>query len=69
MNHIINFIFDEVKVNRIESRFDPNNPHSGKVMVKCGLKFEGTLREADWNNQGICDTSMYAILAKDFYTT
>jgi len=66
---IISYLFNEVQVNRIESRHDPNNPNSGKVMLKCGLKYEGTQREADWNNNGICDASMYAILAKDFFTS
>lgn len=63
---LIKFLLEEVNVNRIESRFDPNNPGSGKVMEKCGMAYEGTLREADWNNQGRCDTVMYAILAKDY---
>ncbi|MFA9376009.1 MAG: GNAT family N-acetyltransferase [Lachnotalea sp.] len=63
---LIKFFFEEVGVNRIESRHDPKNPNSGKVMMKCGLIYEGTHREADWNNQGRCDASIYAILAKDF---
>lgn len=63
---LIKFFFEEVKVNRIEAQFDPNNIGSGKVMKKCGMEYEGTLREADWNNQGRCDASMYAILAKDY---
>jgi len=65
---LIKFFFEEIGVNRFESRHDPNNPNSGKVMTKCGLKYEGTCREADWNNQGICDSAMYAILAKDYNT-
>ena len=66
---IIPFLFDEVKVNRIESQHDPNNPNSGKVMVKCGLKYEGTLRQADFNNKGIVDASMYSLLASEYYAT
>ena len=62
----ISYLFNEVQVNRIATRHDPRNPASGKVMQKCGLKYEGMQREADWNNQGICDASMYAILAKDY---
>ncbi len=65
---IIPFFFDKVKVNRIESQHDPDNPHSGKVMVKCGLKYEGTLRQADYNNKGIVDASMYSFLARDYYS-
>jgi [ribosomal protein S5]-alanine N-acetyltransferase len=66
---IIPFLFDEVKVNRIESQHDPNNPNSGKVMVKCGLKYEGTLRQADFSNKGIVDASMYSLLASEYYAT
>lgn len=63
---LIKYFFEEVGVNRVESRHDPNNPNSGKVMMKCGMKYEGTMREADINNQGICDYSMYGILAKEY---
>lgn len=59
---IIPFLLDCVCVNRIESQHDPRNPYSGKVMLKCGLQYEGTLRQADKNNQGICDAAMYALL-------
>ena len=62
---VMDFLFDEVGVNRIESRHDPRNPHSGAVMRKCGMKFEGTLRQSDWNNQGICDASYYALLSSE----
>ena len=63
---LVKFFFEQVGINRIESRHDPRNPNSGKVMMKCGLKYEGTQREADWNNQGRCDSAMFAILAKDY---
>lgn len=59
---VMDFFFDSVGANRVESRHDPRNPHSGMVMQKCGMRYEGTLRSADRNNQGICDTSWYALL-------
>lgn len=62
---VMDYLFDEVGVNRIESRHDPRNPNSGKVMRKCGMQYEGTLRQSDWNNQGICDASWYALLAEE----
>ena len=64
---LIKYYFEEVGVNRVEARHDPNNPNSGKVMMKCGMKYEGTIRQADINNQGICDYSMYGILAKEYF--
>ena len=62
---VIDFFFYEVGANRIESRHDPRNPHSGMVMRKCGMKYEGTLRSSDRNNQGICDACWYAILKSE----
>lgn len=64
---IIPFFFDTVKVNRIEARHDPNNPNSGKVMQKCGLRYEGTLRQADFSNKGIVDAAIYSLLASEYY--
>ena len=65
LSALIDFFFDEVGVDRIESRHDPRNVNSGKVMQKCGMKYEGTMRKADVNNQGICDCTYYAILKSD----
>lgn len=64
---IIPFFFEEVKVNRIESQHDPENPNSGKVMKKCRLTYEGTLRKSDWSNKGIVDACIYSILASDYF--
>lgn len=64
---VIKYLMDEVKVNRIDSRHDPKNINSGKVMKKCGLQYEGTLRSADKNNQGICDAAWYGLLRNDYY--
>ena len=61
----IDFFFEEVGANRVEACHDPNNPHSGAVMAKCGMIFEGTQRQAGINNQGLCDLSWYAILVSD----
>jgi ribosomal-protein-alanine N-acetyltransferase len=63
---LIDFFFTRARLNRVDSRHDPNNPNSGKVMEKCGMKFEGAHRQADMNNQGICDTCWYSILAADY---
>lgn len=66
LNAIIKYFINEVKVNRVESRHDPLNPGSGKVMMKCKMKYEGTMRRADINNQGICDCAMYGLIAEDY---
>lgn len=63
---VIRYLFREVGVNRIKARHDVNNPYSGMVMKKCGLRHEGIHRQADRNNQGICDMSVYGILRGDY---
>lgn len=63
---VIRFFFEEVGANRIYSQHNVNNPNSGKVMLKCGMKYEGTLRQADRDNTGLCDTSVYGILAEEY---
>lgn len=63
---VIQYLFEEVGMNRIDSRHDPRNPGSGRVMEKAGMLFEGLCREADWNNLGICDYKQYAILRRDY---
>ena len=62
---LIDFFFEKVGANRIESLHDPRNPHSGMVMKKCGMKYEGTLRSSDRNNQGICDADWYGLLRSE----
>ena len=62
---VIAFLFEQVGYHRIEAMHDPNNPHSGDVMRKCGMEYEGTSRLSDYNNQGICDAAHYAILRND----
>ena len=64
---VIRFLFEEVGVNRVDSRHDPNNPNSGRVMARCGMTKEGTMRQADRNNQGICDYTMYGLLAQEYF--
>lgn len=63
---VIDYLFGEVGMNRISAFHDPRNPHSGGVMKKCGMQYEGTSRACDRNNQGICDLAQYAILRDDW---
>jgi ribosomal-protein-alanine N-acetyltransferase len=63
---LITFFFEKVGVGRIQATHDPRNVNSGAVMRKCGMTCEGTLRRAAWNNQGICDASVYSILREEY---
>lgn len=66
LSAVIHFFFSQVGANRVESRHDPHNPHSGMVMRKCGMTYEGTLHLSDRNNQGLCDAAWYGILRSDY---
>lgn len=66
LSAVMAFFFEEVGANRVSAVHDPNNPHSGDVMRKCGMTYEGTTRRSGRNNQGICDESMYAILKEEY---
>ena len=58
---VMDFLFDEVGVNRVEAVHDARNPHSGQVMKKSGLLYEGTKIEAGFNTSGVCDEVHYGL--------
>lgn len=60
LTEVIRFFIAEVGAGRVCARHDSNNPNSGKVMAAAGMEYEGTLRRADINNQGICDAVIYS---------
>ncbi len=63
---VMEFLFTQVGMNRLEAKHDVNNPHSGSVMRKCGMVYEGTARASGQNNQGICDLARYGILRSEW---
>ena len=65
LDAIISYLIDDVGLIRVEAYHDVRNPHSGDVMRKCGMQYEGTQRSAGINNLGICDLCWYGILASD----
>ena len=67
LKEVIRFFFEEVKANRICACHDINNPNSGKVMIKCNMKYEGTLRQAVRRGTGeLSDLSYYSILKEEY---
>ncbi len=68
LKRVIRFFFEEVHVNKVEGKHDPRNIHSGQVMKDAGMKLEGTIRQSFHNNQGICDSVYYGILASEYFS-
>lgn len=64
---VIDYLFTEVGVNRVEIRHAVKNPGSGKVAQKCGLTLEGTKREKFKSNSGeFLDIAEYGIIRKEW---
>ncbi len=63
---LIRFFFEEVGMNRVESCHDPENIHSGNVMKKCKMQYEGRMRQVLRKQNVLGDACYYAILAEDF---
>ena len=63
---IIQFGFEELKLNRIAAGHFPHNPASGRVMQKAKMRYEGLLRGALFHHDEYKDEARYAILRGDF---
>lgn len=66
---IIDFFFNEVGFRRIWADHAHENPASGHVMKKCGMIYEGTLRQAMVCNAGRFDSVVYSILSDEYFDT
>lgn len=64
---VINYLFKEIGMNRIEGRHNTLNPASGRVMQKSGMTLEGILRQVKVNkkNGEFYDLAVYSILKSD----
>ena len=60
---VLDFLFERVGVERIVAFHDTNNPHSGGVMRKCGMVFDGVREKSGKNNQGVVDMARYELKA------
>lgn len=64
---IISFCFTEVGLSRVQAFHHVENPASGKVMLKSGMKYEGCLRQYLKNNKGIfVDCDIYGIVKSEY---
>lgn len=63
---LIRHTFLEMHIHRIEARHDTENPASGRVMQKCGLRPEGVQRGKVFNKGSYRDVAMWAILREDY---
>ena len=65
---VIDFFLTEIGYNRIYSGHASENPASGRDMQKCGMVYEGTLRQGCIQHGRLFDEVKYAILAQDYHS-
>lgn len=64
---VIAYLFEEIGFNQIRAAHAVKNPASGRVMEKCGLKYEGTFRQFFRANSGeLLDISYRSILKEEY---
>jgi RimJ/RimL family protein N-acetyltransferase len=66
---VIRFLFEQVGANRIEAQHRTTNPRSGRVMEKCALTYEGTLRQALFAKGQFHDLATRSILAREYFAS
>lgn len=68
LRDMIDFCFDRLKVVRIQACHFDENPASGRVMEKCGMRYEGLLHKAAFAKGRFWDVRLYAIIRSIFFT-
>lgn len=66
LRSVIKFSFDELQLNRVEAHCEEENIGSWHVMEKCGMKYEGTLREKIFVKERYRSMKMYSILRSEY---
>ncbi|MCL2203731.1 MAG: GNAT family N-acetyltransferase [Defluviitaleaceae bacterium] len=69
VKRVIDFFFTEIGYNRVYAGHASENPASGRVMKKCGMTYEGTLRQGCIQQGRLYDEMRYAILVEDCCNT
>ena len=64
---LLKFGFESLHLNKIYATYFPHNPGSGKIMEKCGMKFEATLKQEYVKNGNFMDVKRYFLLKEDYF--
>lgn len=61
----IGYLFAHHKINRLQAVIAPDNEPSRRLALKCGFRFEGTLRGNVFHHGANHDSLLYALLRAD----
>ena len=64
---LLSFGFCALGFNRIQARYMIGNDYSRRIMDKCGMTFEGVMREALYVKDRYRDIGICSILARDYF--
>ena len=67
LNAYIRFGFETLKVHRVYGKCDALNHASVSMMKKCGLVYEGTIREHVWLRDHWRSTDYFGMLADEYH--
>ncbi len=62
---LVDYLFRQTQVERIEAYTDAANEPERRALLKAGFTFEGTLRRARFRDGGWADGSLYSILRSE----
>ena len=64
--HLITYLFEELKLNRIEIRCAETNRRSCAIPERLGFRLEGKLRGMGYTQDGLTDHLIYGLLADEW---
>lgn len=70
LERVLEFAFGELGLNRVEARYMNGNVRSRRVMEKCGMTYEGTLRghifcKGEYRDIGVCSITRVDYSARE----
>jgi [ribosomal protein S5]-alanine N-acetyltransferase len=63
---VVQFGFEDLKLNRIHASYFTRNPASGRIMQKIGMTYEGMMRQHYMRFGEFVDVGYYAILRSEY---
>ena len=63
---VINYMYENTDIERIEAYHSIQNPASGKVMEKAGMRKEGFAKHKYKNREGFQDCDLYGIIRSEW---
>ncbi|MEI5582820.1 MULTISPECIES: GNAT family N-acetyltransferase [unclassified Agromyces] len=62
----LDLAFGRLVAHRVEARLDPRNAASARLCERLGLRLEGTLRDAEWDDGEWQDSAVYGMLRSEW---